>query len=60
MNKFISIDVYWHNRLTALVSVPFLVTQTYGYSDIVKDYISYSIKMRQSDHSLKNYILKIE
>ena len=32
----IPIDVVWHFKMYALISVPFIATQEDGYSDVVK------------------------
>jgi hypothetical protein len=52
----IPIDKCWHNKLVAIIPVPFMAEQIDGYSDIVKLHKSYRNRTMSSNNSLVKYI----
>ena len=52
----IQIDKSWHNKLIAVVAIPFITTQKIGYSDIEKKNINYNSRY---DSVEKNFIHKL-
>ncbi len=55
-DKRFPIDEVWHGKIKALISVPFLVKQKPGYSDIVKDNKSDEKRINEANTIFINYI----
>jgi hypothetical protein len=52
----IPIDICWHNKLTAIIPIPFIAAQIDGYSNIVNLPKSYRGRTMSSNNNLVKYI----
>jgi hypothetical protein len=52
----IIIDKCWHNKLVAIIPIPFIATQMDGYSNIVKLPKSYRGRIMSSNNDLVKFI----
>lgn len=50
------IDEIWHNKIKAIVSVPFIAKQLSGYSDIVQSNKSDDIRIETANKTLIQYV----
>ena len=56
-NNFIAIDHEWHNKLSAIVTLPFIVSTETDYSDIEKKNVNYINKINLTQTHLMNEFL---